>query len=61
MMQNSPLVDISVIIGSFNQKDRLKRVIDGFCSQKTNLKFELITTLNLSLKEYSLFKILYSL
>ena len=35
-------MDISVVIGSYNQCDRLKRVLDGYCSQVTQLAFEVI-------------------
>ena len=35
-------MDISVVIGSYNQKDRLKRVIDGYVSQKVSIKFEVV-------------------
>lgn len=35
-------MDISVVIGSYNQCDRLKRVIEGYSNQVHNLTFEVI-------------------
>ncbi|MGC6367814.1 MAG: glycosyltransferase family 2 protein [Candidatus Marinamargulisbacteria bacterium] len=35
-------MDISVVIGSYNQCDRLKRVLDGYSKQVTQLAFEVI-------------------
>ena len=35
-------MDISVVIGSFNQKDRLRRVLEGYVSQKVTVQFEVI-------------------
>ena len=36
------VMDISVIIGSYNQKDRLKRVIEGYAHQVTTIQFEVV-------------------
>ena len=35
-------MDISVVIGSYNQQERLTRVLDGFLNQKTVIDFEVI-------------------
>ena len=35
-------MDISVVIGSFNQLDKIKKVIDGFSKQSCTCKFEVI-------------------
>ena len=35
-------MDISVVIGSYNQCNRLKKVIEGFASQNTQLQYEVI-------------------
>ena len=35
-------MDISVVIGSYNQCDRLKRVIEGYCQQIAQISFEVI-------------------
>ena len=35
-------MDISVILGSYNQQDRLKRVLVGYANQKTAIDFEVI-------------------
>ena len=35
-------MDISVVIGSYNQQERLTRVLDGFLNQKTAIDFEVI-------------------
>jgi len=35
-------MDISVVIGSYNQKDRLSRVIEGYKTQQTKASFEII-------------------
>ena len=41
-------MDISVIIGSYNQDERLNRVLDGYAKQKTALDFEVIIVDSLS-------------
>ena len=35
-------MDISVVIGSFNQKARLQKVIEGYASQETSIRFEVV-------------------
>jgi len=35
-------MDISVVIGSYNQRERLTRVLDGYANQKTAINFEVI-------------------
>ncbi len=35
-------MDISVVIGSYNQKDRLHKVLDAYANQRTKLTFEVV-------------------
>ena len=41
-------MDISVVIGSFNQKNRLKRVMDGYMGQETSISFEVVVVDSMS-------------
>ena len=41
-MEKPENMDISVVIGSYNQKDRLSRVIEGYKAQQTKASFEVI-------------------
>ena len=41
-------MEISVVIGSYNQCDKLKLVIDGFKAQEVTCRFELIIVDSLS-------------
>ena len=36
------IIGISVVIGSYNQKDRLKKVIEGYALQETTVRFEVV-------------------
>src|SRR6056300_22056 len=42
------IMDISVVIGSYNQRERLKKVIDGYVQQVSTIQFEVVIVDSLS-------------